>query len=127
MGPGHDLHAGSYPAFLHSGFSEVPQAGDTGYRPDGGSGLPSLNNQTTPGFPPRFTPRYGSTGRERMNRKYRISVRNGVPPDLADRISALHAAAILHRQRSLQDCAKETDPFQTVVEPAVTEEDTKDS
>ncbi len=62
-----------------------------------------------------------------MNRKYKVTVRNGLPPDLADRISALHAAAILHRQRSLQNWVKETDPFQTVVEPAVTEEDTKDS
>ena len=60
-----------------------------------------------------------------MNRKYKVTVRNGVPPDLANRISALHAFAITHRQRSLQN-AKETDQFQ-VVEPAVIEEDTKDS
>ena len=63
-----------------------------------------------------------------MNRKkYRVTVRNGVPPDLANRISALHAFAIIHRQRSLQNSAKESDPLQTVVEPAVIEEDTKDS
>ena len=62
-----------------------------------------------------------------MNRKYRITVRNGLPPDLANRISALHAAAILHRQRSSQTRRAETDPIQTVVEPAVIEEDTRDS
>ena len=62
-----------------------------------------------------------------MDRKYLVTVRNGLPPDLADRISALHAFAIIHRQRSLQNCAKESDPFHTVVEPAVIEEDTKDS
>ena len=63
-----------------------------------------------------------------MNRKkYRVTVRNRVPPDLANRISALHAFAIIHRHRSLQNWVKESDPIQTVIEPAVTEEDTKDS
>ena len=62
-----------------------------------------------------------------MRREYRITVRNGVPPDLANRISALHAFAIIHRHRSLQNWVKETDPSQTVIKPAVIEEDTKDS
>ncbi len=45
-----------------------------------------------------------------MDRKYRVTVRNGVPSDLANRISALHAFAIIHRLRSLRDWAKESDP-----------------
>ncbi len=61
-----------------------------------------------------------------MNRKYRISVRNGLPPDLANRISALHAFAIIHGRRSLQNGAKEHDPVQKVVETII-EEDTRDS
>ena len=38
-----------------------------------------------------------------MNRRYKVSLRGTVPPDLAERISEAHAAAIESRQRSAPD------------------------
>lgn len=50
-----------------------------------------------------------------MDRGYRVTVRHNIPSDLANRISALHAAAILHHRE--QSCAEETEQIHTVVEP----------